>query len=165
MEVHVPASNAHVNIFYVNKGIQLDFPVMTRMPAASAAEADRPQYCLIVNLKLFVGCEAIVEQLYIRALVVQVPGESLLTKQHQLGPVGNLHLFEGLIQRQIFECAHRVHELDHMIATQLVWLTLEQHLPQPVELVSDLHSEFVIGPLAMERLNVDLDFRPDQLAL
>lgn len=80
MQVYVPPRDSHIDIFHVNKSVELDLPVVSRVAPIPAAEADRSQDSLEVNLIFLVGSEAIVEELNVRALVVEVPGKRFLAK-------------------------------------------------------------------------------------
>lgn len=87
VQVHVPSRDTHIDIFHVNKSVKLYFPIMTRVTSASTAEPNRTEHCLVIYLVLFIGSQTVVEQLYVRALVVEVPGERFLTKEDQLSAV------------------------------------------------------------------------------
>ena len=66
------------------------------------------QDCFIVNFEFLVCGQAVIQQLDIWTFVVQIPGEGLLTKKHELNTTGQLLLFEGLIQVEVFEGSHSI---------------------------------------------------------
>lgn len=89
VEIDISARDANINIFHVNKCIELNLPIVARVAPIATVEPYRPQDCLVVYFVLLVGSEAVVQQLYIGSFVVKVPGKRFLTKQDELSAIGD----------------------------------------------------------------------------
>ncbi len=96
------------NVLHIDKCVQLDFPVVSGWTAWAAGEPNRAEDRLIVNLELFIRCEAVIQQLNIWPLVIQIPSEGLLAQEYQLCIVRYLLLLKALVQIQSFQHSHWV---------------------------------------------------------
>ncbi len=78
---------------------------------SALVEANRGQGSLKVNFLFLVCGEAVVEQIYVLSFVIQIPSKRFLTNEHQLRSVGDILLFEGLLEHQRAHYSSGVHEL------------------------------------------------------
>ncbi len=125
VQLDVSSRYTDENVLHVDECVQFNFPVVTRWAARSARKADRAEHRFVIYLKLFIRSQAVIEKLNVWALVIQIPSESLLPQENQLGIVRYVLLLESLIKIQSFQHSHWIDELDYMIGGHLIWLSQE----------------------------------------